>query len=112
MATTDQSKNTVLAFINALNSEDFAAARSLVTDDLKFEGVMGARDGADVYMDDMKKMKFKYDVKKAFADGDDVCLFYDVKMGDKTIFSAGWYKVSGDKVKSFKVIFDPRPLLD
>jgi hypothetical protein len=61
----------------------------------------------------MKKMKFKYDIKKTFVDGEnDVCLFYDINMGGVTIFSCGWYHLEKGKIKSFKVIFDPRPLLE
>ena len=109
---TQTAAQTVKAFIDALNSEDFDTARDLVTDDLKFEGVMGSRDNADAYFEDMKKMKFKYDIKKSFADGNDVCLFYDINMGGKTIFSCGWYHLVSGRIKSFKVIFDPRPLLE
>jgi hypothetical protein len=107
----ENAKAVVLAFIDAMNKEDFPTARTYVTDDLSFIGVMGTREGADNYFKDMEKMKFKYKVQKAFADGDDVCLFYDIDMGKATIFSCGWYQLVDDKIKTFKVIFDPRPLL-
>ncbi|MCW3464003.1 nuclear transport factor 2 family protein [Chitinophaga nivalis] len=102
----------VLAFINALNTEDFDAARQTIHDDLHFAGVLGSRDGADTYLAEMKKMRLKYDIKKVFADDEEVSLFYDIQMGDKTIFSSGWYQVENGKIKSFRVIFDPRPLLE
>jgi limonene-1,2-epoxide hydrolase len=111
MTTTANAMNTVMSFIKHLNEENFDAARKCVDDDLKFEGVMGSRDGADAYFEDMKKMKFKYHVLKTFVDGDDVCLFYDISMSGITIFSCGWYKVEYNKICSFKVLFDPRPLL-
>jgi hypothetical protein len=60
----------------------------------------------------MKKMKLKYDVQKAFVDGDDVCLFYDLRISGHTIFGCGWYHLENDKISSLKVLFDPRPLLD
>jgi limonene-1,2-epoxide hydrolase len=109
---TKRSKETVLSFIKALNEEDFEEARKYVSDDLKFIGVMGTRDGADTYFEDMKKMKFKYNIHKAFADGTDVCLFYDINMSGKKIFSSGWYHVEDNKITWFKVLFDPRPLLE
>jgi len=111
MPTTAGSKQTVLSFIKALNEEDFETAREYISDDMKFVGVMGTRDGADIYMNDMEKMKFKYDIKKAFADGNDVCLWYDIIMNDHQIFSSGWYHVEHHRIKWFKVLFDPRPLL-
>lgn len=104
-------RKTVLAFIKAMNDEDFEAARQYVADDMKFEGVMGSRDNADAYFKDMQHMKFKYDIKKVFTDDNDVCLFYDINMGGKTVFCCGWYHLSYDKIKTFKVVFDPRPIL-
>jgi len=102
---------TVISFIDSLNSEDFDAAEEVLTEDMTFKGVLGTRDGAASYMADMRNMKMKYAIKKVFVDGDDVCLFYDITQGDITFFSAGWYHVKEGKIKSFQVIFDPRPLL-
>lgn len=104
-------KDTVLAFIDAMNKEDFKAARNFVAPDMDFIGVMGSRHGADAYFSDMEKMKFKYEIKKTFADDNDVCLWYDIDMGKKTITSAGWYHLADGKIDEFKVLFDPRPLL-
>ena len=111
MTTTANAKNTVMAFIKHLNEENFDAARRCTDDDLKFEGVMGTREGADAYFEDMKKMKFKYHVLKTFSDGDDVCLLYDITMSGVTLFCCGWYRVEHNKIHWFKVVFDPRPLL-
>lgn len=106
------SKEIVLAFIDALNRADFQTARKYVTEDLKFVGVLGSREGADAYFPDMEHMRLKYDVKKALAEGNDVCLFYDITMGSVTVFCAGWYQLSGGKIRSFRVVFDPRPVLE
>jgi hypothetical protein len=59
------SQKTVMSFLSALNKLDFNAAKELVQPEMKFEGVMGSRDGADSYFTDMEKMKLKYDVKKS-----------------------------------------------
>jgi len=110
--THNEAKEAVLKFISALNSEDFDTARTLVTDDLTFIGVMGTRHGAEAYFKDMKQMKFKYDIKKVFADGTDVCLFYDINMSGTTIFASGWYQLQHGLIHTFNVLFDPRPLLE
>lgn len=111
--TLNSAKEIVLSFIDALNREDFAAARQCLADDFNFVGVMGSRHGADIYLDDMTRMKFKYDIKKVLADDSDVSLFYDIDMGNATtIFASGWYQVQAGKIKTFKVLFDPRPLLE
>lgn len=111
--TINSTKEIVLSFIDALNREDFTAARQYLADDFNFIGVMGSRHGADIYLNDMTRMKFKYDIKKVLADDSDVSLFYDIDMGNATtIFASGWYQIQAGKIKTFKVIFDPRPLLE
>ena len=51
--------------------------------------------------------------RKVFADGNDVCLWYDITMGPGLdILSSGWYKTEDGKISSFKVIFDPRRVLE
>jgi hypothetical protein len=107
----DNAQKTVLAFLTAINDLDFKTARVLVQPEMKFEGVMGTRDGADSYFTDMEKMQLKYDVKKIFSDGDDVSVFYDILISGKNIFCAGWYHLKNNKIDLMRVIFDPRPLL-
>jgi limonene-1,2-epoxide hydrolase len=105
-------KETVMSFIKALNADDFKAARVYVHDDMKFEGVMGSRNGAAAYFADMEKMRLKYDIKKVFADEDEVCLLYNIQMSGQTIFCCGWYQVEDGRIASFRVVFDPRPILE
>jgi hypothetical protein len=102
----------LLSFIQAMNAEDLETARGFVNDDMKFIGVMGSRDGADGYFKDMAKMKFKYTIKKVFADDGDVCLFYDIDMGGVTAFSCGWYHLVNGKIDTIRVLFDPRPVIE
>lgn len=101
--------DTVLSCITAINKEDFEEARTYLADDMKFYGVLGSRDSGDAYIADMKHMKLKYNVIKVFADGNDVCLLYDLQMAGKTTYCCGWYHVSDGKVNMLRVVFDPRP---
>ncbi|HMH22709.1 MAG TPA: nuclear transport factor 2 family protein [Puia sp.] len=105
-------KDTVLSFIEALNDEDFKGARNYVKDDFAFSGVMGSRDGADAYFKDMEKMRMKYKIRKTFATGNDVCLLFDFTQGGLTIFGCGWYQVEDGKINTYRVVFDPRPILE
>jgi predicted ester cyclase len=111
MENNSKAKQIVLAFLNAVNKEDFKEARSYTADDLFFNGVMGKRNGAGEYFADMEKMLFKYDIKKVFTDGDDICVVYDISMKDKKIFTIGLYHFENEKIKTIQVVFDPRPLL-
>jgi hypothetical protein len=105
-------REVVLSCVKAINEEDFKLAKQFVSDDLSFIGVLGSRQGADAYFSDMERMRLKYDVKKVFADGEDVCLFYDLAISGTTIFVSAWYRVEDGKIRSLKVVFDPRPILE
>jgi hypothetical protein len=107
----NNAKDVVVNFINALNKEDFRTARKYLNDYMTFKGVLGTRDGADAYMNDMEKMKMKYDIKKVFADQNDVCIFCDIIQPNVTFLNCGWYHVENDKISALIVIFDPRPVL-
>lgn len=104
-------KTVVTHFLNALNDENFEKAGSYLEKDFKFHGVMGSRNTAETYIADMRKMKFKYKIEKIFEEGNDVCVIYKIDMGKATIETCGIYEIHQDKLKSLKVIFDPRPVL-
>lgn len=91
-------KDVIVSLIGALNREDFATAR-------KYVGVLGSRQGAEAYFKDMEHMRLKYNIQKAFVEGDDVCLIYDLKISGMTIFSCGLYHVRNGQVDSLEVLF-------
>ena len=102
----------MLSCVQAINQEDFAAARELMSDDLTFVGVLGERHGADAYIRDMEQMRLKYQIRQTVAERDDVCLLYDLTLSGKKIFVCGWYHVEDGHITSLRVIFDPRPVLE
>jgi hypothetical protein len=109
MASEKNAREIVLSCVRAINEEDFERARRYVRDDFSFVGALGARNGANAYFDDMPRMRIKYDVKKVFVDGSDVCLFYDFTISGVTAFGCAWYQVDGERIRSLQVVFDPRP---
>ena len=112
METSKRSKDAVLSFLRALNKEDFNEAKDYLNKDFKFQGPMGERNGADIYIEDMEKMKFKYIIDKAFAEEEDVCVIYEIDMSGKAkIATCGLYHLDHGRISSLKVLFDPRPLL-
>lgn len=111
IASKNLAADTVLSVIQAINKEDFDEARTYLDDNMTFSGVLGSRDSGDAYIADMKHMKLKYTILKLFADGDDVCLLYDLEMGGKTIYCCGWYHVRDGRITMLRVVFDPRPFL-
>jgi hypothetical protein len=108
----DTAQKLVLEFLQAINNETFDQARKVLADDFTFKGVLGSRNGADAYMDDMKKLKFRYEVKKIFTAQNDICINLEFTQGGHRLPAFSWYHVASGKVKSLEVIFDPRPLLE
>lgn len=104
--------NVAEQFIQYLNEENFEKAESCLDPDFKFIGVLGTREGASLYIQEMKQMKLKYQIIKTFIAGEDVSFWYMIDMGNKTIEASGWYQINNGKIHSLKVLFDPRPLLN
>lgn len=86
-------RDVVLAYVEALNREDFRHVRTFVSDDVAFDGVLGSRRGSNAYFADMERMRLKYDIKKVFVDGDDVCPFVNVTMEGIAVLTCAWYRV-------------------
>lgn len=101
-------KNVAQLFIQYLNEENFDKAENCLDPDFKFIGVLGNRENATDYINDMKQMKFKYEILQTFTAGEDVCVWYHINMGKKTILASGWYHIVEEKIHSFKVLFDPK----
>jgi len=101
------SKDVVLNFINALNNEDFETARNCLDPAMVFDDTCNHIRGVEDYIRDLKKLKFKYKIKKMIEDGDYVCLIYDINMAGKNVFTCGCYQLKNGKINLIKVIFDP-----
>ncbi len=98
----------------AMGKGDFAAARKLLHDNLSFHGPIETFDRPEPYLESLKKLHpiiQRIDMKKMFADGDDVCLLYDMVTNTPagTAFIAEWYQVKGEKIAAISVVFDARP---
>ncbi len=107
-------KKIVLSYQKALGKNDWEAARRLLKNDMKFKGPLAAYDKPEPYLEDIKKLHQiveDVEMKKIFADGDDVCLLYDMKTNTPagTAFICEWYHVIGEKVGSIRVVFDATP---
>ena len=99
----------VMAYINALDGQDYDTALNHLHDGVRIRGPAGETFGKPYdFIEMLRKYRGKYDIKKAFADGDDVCLLYDLKTNGPTVFMASWYQVREGKIVSIQTLFDPR----
>jgi limonene-1,2-epoxide hydrolase len=107
-------KEIVEAYKAAIGRGDFSAARELLHDDLAFQGPIDTFNQADDYIAASKRLANiiqRIDVKKVFAEGDDVCVLYDMVTNTPagTAFIVEWYQVRGDKIAALRAVFDARP---
>ena len=108
---TSETKEVVLGLGKALNDENYEAARRYVSDNMKYVGPFGSRDGAEAYLHEIERLRLKFDIQKIFADNKDVCVLYDITVSGITLFACGWFQVEAGRVRSIRVTFDPQPLL-
>lgn len=108
------SKKVVAMYSEAMKKGDFATVRSVLADNLDFQGPIAKHSNADDLVKDLQnlgKIVQGMELKKEFVDGKDVCLIYDLitKMGVAPV--AEWHHVEGDKITSIRVFFDARPFV-
>ena len=107
-------KDIVEPYKAALGRGDFTAARQLLHDDLLFQGPIDTFNRADEYLVASKRLATivqRIDVKKVFAEGNDVCVLYEMVTNTPagTAFIVEWYQVRDEKIGALRAVFDARP---
>ena len=102
-------KETVMSYIKAMGGRDYAAARNYLGGNVRVKGPAGETfRSSDEFLEMMEQQRGKYDIKKVFVDGKDVCLLYDFITPKVTTFFCSWYQVNDGKISSIQTVFDPR----
>lgn len=103
-------KETVMSYIEAMGNREYAIVRNYLADNVRVKGPSGeAFRSPNEFLNMMQQQSGKYDIKKVFADGNDVCLLYDFVTPKVTTFFCSWYQVKEGKITSIQTVFDPRP---
>jgi len=106
----NNSREVVLSYVKALDNQDYEAAENYLNDCVRIRGPSGESFGKPKdFIEMLRQYRGKYDLKKVFVDGDDVCLLYDLATAVATVFMCSWYEVRGGKITSIRTIFDPSP---
>jgi hypothetical protein len=106
-------REVVMSYIQAMDKRDYAAARQYLQDSVFIKGPGGeAFRSPEDFLAMMRQQLGRYDIKKVFVDGDDVCLLYDFVIEKATVFFCSWYQVKAGKIASITTIFDPRAFAD
>ena len=110
-------KETVMEFLQALQRKDFKTVRSYISDNISVLAPgpveVTSFNQAEPFMNYLEHANLPpLEIKKEFADSNDVCLLYEVTYREPvTTFVCGWFHVNDDgKISSLRFVFDPRPL--
>jgi limonene-1,2-epoxide hydrolase len=109
-------KEIVMEYLQALvERRDFQSARSYISDNISYVSPLNSFDRAEPYLKYNEHLNLpKFDIKKVFVDGQDVCLLYELNVGTPpvTLLVCGWFHVNDDgKISSLRLAFDPRPFV-
>jgi hypothetical protein len=108
------SSDVVTAYHEALGARDFAAARRLLRDDLRFQGPFDTFTSADDYWATLTRLwgvVERVDVRHRSSDGDETVVIYDMvtKTPAGTQPIVDWFGVEGDRIAWIRTIFDTAP---
>ena len=104
-------KSIALAYLAACARHDLDAVASLLAPDLEFVGVSRTVQGAQAYLDVLRRLAPIWKdsaVQRLFTDGNEVCAIYDFV----TDTSAGavpcveWLRIEGERIRKVNLYFD------
>jgi len=102
-------REVVMSYIQAMDKRDYPAARQYLQDSVFIKGPGGeAFRSPDEFLAMMERQHGRYDIRKVFTDGDDVCVLYNFVTDKATVFFCSWYQIKAGKIASIETIFDPR----
>lgn len=112
-------KEIVMEFIGALERKEWKTVRSYISDDISVLAPgpveLTSFHQAEPFMNYLEHANLpKLEIKKEFADSNDVCLLYEMNYREPpvTTFVCGWFHVNEDdgKISSLRFVLDPRQL--
>jgi hypothetical protein len=97
-----------MSYIEALDDQRYEEALGFLHDDVRIRGPAGETYGKPMnFIEMLRRYRSKYDVKKVFVDGADVCVLYDLTVGESVVYMSSWYQVKDGKIASIHTVFDP-----
>ena len=101
-------------YFDAWKRGDFGTLRSILADDVTFDGPLGQAKNAEeciAGLQGMSKMMTGLVETKTWVDGPDVLTWFDLHMGEAgPLPTVNWRHVENGKITAIRVTFDPRPL--
>ena len=99
---------TVLKYIEYLNKFEYGKAAECLETSVRVVGPSGeAFHNSDEFVEMLAKYKSRYELKKSFENGSDVCLLYDFVFENARVYASSLYEVKKGKIISITTVFDP-----
>ena len=111
--TTDR-RTLTLAYLSAVAAQDYGTLEQLLAPDVQFHGPAMSRSTAADFLAALKRLAaihVRNEVKRVFADGDEVCVIYDF-VTDTTagaLATIEWLRFDGDRIRSIELYYDRLP---
>jgi ketosteroid isomerase-like protein len=110
----EDAEHVAATYFSSWQAKDFETFRSLLADDVVFDGPLGHVEGADACTESLQRLaQIVTDIviQHRFADGPDVLTWYDLHTSvAPPCPTANWSHVEDGKITRIRVTFDPRPL--
>ena len=110
----EDAEHVAATYFTAWKGRDFTTFRSVLADDVVFDGPLGHVEGGDACAQALQRMSqivTDIVVQKRFVDGPDVLTWFDLHTSvAPPCPTANWSHVENGKITRVRVAFDPRPL--
>ena len=107
-------KTLALRYLNAVGKQQYDEVRALLAPDVQLRGPAATRTSAEDYVGALKRLgaiHVRNDVKRVFADGDEVCVIYDFVTDTPAgaLTTIEWLRFEGDRIRSIDLYYDRLP---
>ena len=107
-------KTLALAYLNAVGKQQYGKVEALLAPDVQFRGPSMTRTSAEELLGALKRLAaihVRNDVKRVFADGDEVCVIYDFVTDTPAgaLPTIGWLRFEGERIRSIDLYYDRLP---
>jgi len=103
-----------IAYLEAVGKKEFGKVQELLAPDLKFTGPSMTRSTAQDFIGALKRLgaiHVRNDVKRVFADGDEVCVIYDFVTDTPAgaLPTIEWLQFDEGRIRSINLYYDRVP---
>jgi ketosteroid isomerase-like protein len=114
MAHDDGAAQAAATYFESWRARDFARLRTVLADDVDFDGPFGQVSGGDGCLrglEGLSRIMTGIEIQKVFTDGSDVLTWYVMATSVAApVAVANWMRVSDGKITRIRVAFDARGL--